>query len=51
MTELINSLDVGTTAAKAVLFDTNGTELGSKECLFPFTTPKPNWVEQNPDEI
>lgn len=45
-------LDVGTTTAKAVLFDETGTELARAASKpYPNHTPHPGWVEQDPEEI
>ncbi len=42
--------DLGTTGNKATLFRTDGTLVASS--FYPYRTfyPKPNWVEQDPDE-
>lgn len=44
-------LDVGTTAAKAVLFDLNGNELALAERAYPLITPQPGWAELEPQVI
>lgn len=45
-------VDVGTTSTKAVLFNQNGIEL-ARATSKPYKnlTPKPGWVEQDPEEI
>ena len=44
-------LDVGTTAAKAVLFDLDGHELTHAERNYPLITPQPGWAELDPRAI
>jgi xylulokinase len=50
--ETLLGLDVGTTSTKAVLFDLSGAEL-ARAAAPPYHnyTPKPGWVEQDPEEI
>ena len=43
-------LDLGTTAAKAVLIDAAGTVLGSAAGEYPLSSPRPLWAEQNPED-
>jgi xylulokinase len=40
-------LDIGTTGAKAMIFDVAGTPLASAYNEYPCTYPRPNWVEQD----
>jgi xylulokinase len=47
----IIGLDVGTTVAKAVLFDLAGAELYVAEQAYPLHTPRPGWAELEPDDI
>ncbi len=42
--------DVGTTGAKAVLSDTDGTIYGSYYVEYPLYSPLPNWYEHNPND-
>jgi xylulokinase len=42
-------LDIGTTGAKAMIFDMAGTPLASAYNEYPCTYPRPNWVEQDAD--
>lgn len=43
-------IDVGTTGLKAVLFDSvSGSELGSGYVEYSLLTPRPDWVEINPE--
>lgn len=52
MINVMMGIDVGTTSTKVVLFDQNGTEI-ARATSRPYQnfTPKPGWVEQNPEEI
>ena len=43
-------IDVGTTAVKGVAIDETGALLGVAEVGYPFATPRPGWVEQDPEE-
>ena len=40
-------IDIGTTGAKAIIFDVAGTPLGTAYNEYPCTYPRPNWVEQD----
>jgi gluconokinase len=44
-------IDIGTTSTKAVVFDVSGKVLAQKSIAYEMFHPKPNWSEQNPDEI
>lgn len=44
-------LDIGTTAVKAVLFDTDGTFIDKETGDYPLHTPDAETAEQDPDEI
>src|SRR5688572_23413365 len=44
-------IDVGTTSAKAVAFSANGEVLMSASATYKMYHPKPNWSEQDPEEI
>ncbi|MFB4165358.1 gluconokinase [Alteribacillus sp. JSM 102045] len=44
-------LDIGTTSAKAVLFDLNGIVIAEKESAYLTHHPQPGWSEQNPDDV
>ena len=52
MSTALLGLDVGTTSTKAVLFDLSGNEI-ARAVSHPYAnlTPKPGWVEQNPQEV
>ena len=45
--EYLVGIDVGTTGAKSVVFDREGSVLGSGYREYGCTYPKPNWVEQD----
>jgi gluconokinase len=44
-------VDVGTTAAKAVVFDAAGTELGAGEVRYPLLEPEPGQAVQDPEVV
>ena len=50
MIDAILGLDVGTTTTKVVLFDLTGAEL-ARSMSKPYRnyTPRPGWVEQDPE--
>ena len=43
-------IDVGTTGVKGVAVDDDGVVLAVAEAGYPFSTPFPGWVEQDPEE-
>ncbi len=43
-------IDVGTTAVKGVAIDEAGAVLAVAEAGYPFATPAPGWVEQDPED-
>jgi xylulokinase len=43
-------IDVGTTAVKGVAIDETGALLGVAEAGYAFATPRPGWVEQDPED-
>ncbi len=43
-------LDVGTSGAKCILVDDEGTVLASSTQEYPLYTPKPGWAEQDPED-
>jgi xylulokinase len=48
--ELLVGLDIGTTSAKAVLISPKGEILNKATFPYPLYTPKPGWVEQQPQD-
>ena len=44
-------LDVGTTGCKAIVFGDDGGILGQAAREYPVLTPRPNWAEQDPEEV
>lgn len=42
--------DIGTTAAKTIIFDANGSIVGKAYQEYPTRTPSPGIVEQNPED-
>jgi FGGY-family pentulose kinase len=49
--ELLLGVDVGTTSARAALFDANGSMLASSGVSYETSHPRPGWAEQHPYEI
>lgn len=49
--ELVLALDLGTTSAKAVIFEQNGKLVAEAERMVTSHYPEPSWVEQDPIEI
>lgn len=47
----ILGLDIGTASTKAVLFDLQGREVATASQPYPFLTPQPGWVEQDPEAV
>ncbi len=50
MEKLLLGIDVGTTSAKAALFDLDGRLLAVGSAEYPLHHVRPGWVEQNPDD-
>jgi xylulokinase len=52
LTDALIGLDVGTTGVKAVAISEAGELLATAEEVYerPFSTPRPGWVEQDPDD-
>jgi xylulokinase len=46
---MLIGLDVGTTAARAVVIDVSGKLVASASQEYPLLTPRPGWTEQHPD--
>ena len=51
MREAVIGLDVGTTVAKAVLFDLSGAEVHVAAQAYALRTPRPGWAELDPEGI
>lgn len=50
MKEYLLGIDIGTSACKVALFQTDGSVAGSTSCDYAVYYPHPGWAEQNPDE-
>jgi xylulokinase len=46
--KLLLGLDIGTSGVKSILINEMGETLASAFADYPLSTPKPNWVEQDP---
>jgi gluconokinase len=44
-------IDIGTTATKAVIFDSKGTPIAIIRKNYPVPTPEPDWAEQDPEIV
>lgn len=44
-------IDIGTTGAKAAVFGLNGNPLASAYKEYSCSYPKPNWIEQDPEQL
>ncbi len=51
MPDAILGVDVGTSSTKAILFDLSGAEVAVANQSYPFLTPRPGWVEQDPEAV
>lgn len=51
MKDAILGIDVGTSSAKAILFELVGNEVTSAGQSYPLLTPQAGWVEQDPEEV
>ncbi|WP_227937749.1 gluconokinase [Alkalihalobacillus deserti] len=49
--ELVIGLDIGTTSAKAVVFNLSGNVIAESEEMITSYYPQTGWVEQDPNEI
>ena len=47
--QAVIGIDVGTTAVKAMLVDTQGVILAEGEVEHPISVPRPGWSEQHPE--
>ncbi|MGH2869386.1 MAG: xylulokinase [Solirubrobacteraceae bacterium] len=50
MTPALVGIDVGTTAVKGIAIDPDGTIRARAEAAYPLATPRPGWVEQDPED-
>ncbi len=50
MTAVLAGIDVGTTATKGVAIDEAGSVLARAQVEYPLSTPRPGWVEQDPED-
>jgi xylulokinase len=51
MKDAILGIDIGTSSAKAILFDLAGNEVTSAGQSYPLLTPQPGWVEQDAEDV
>ncbi len=49
MTHYLAGVDVGTTGARCMIFDLDGTAVAGHYCDYGATYPRPGWVEQDPE--
>jgi len=49
MKDAVLGIDIGTSSAKAILYDLEGGEVGSGTRSYPLSTPRPGWTEQDPE--
>ena len=48
---LVAAIDQGTTSTRCILFDRGGQPVASHQLEHRQLTPRPGWVEHDPDEI
>ena len=51
MSQYLLAIDQGTTSSRAIIFDTDGTPVGTDQQEFPQYFPADGWVEHDADEI
>lgn len=51
MTQYVIGIDIGTQSTKSVIFDTEGNLVGEASQATALFTPRPDWVEQDPEEL
>ena len=49
--DILLGIDIGTTAIRAFAFNTEGKIVGQSKIEINIYHPKPNWAEQNPEEL
>jgi xylulokinase len=47
---VLYGIDVGTTSLKGIALDESGSVLTRAEASYPLITPRPGWVEQDPED-
>ncbi len=50
MTRVLIGLDVGTTGARAIAIDLDGNVIATASAAYHLSTPRPGWIEQDPDD-
>ncbi|MGI8507352.1 MAG: xylulokinase [Solirubrobacteraceae bacterium] len=50
MSTVLAGIDVGTTAVKGIAIDDAGSVLARAEAPYTLATPRPSWVEQDPED-
>jgi xylulokinase len=51
MAQFVIGIDIGTQSTKSSIFDTDGNLVGEASQPTALHTPKPDWVEQDPEEL
>lgn len=51
MKDAILGIDIGTSSAKAILFELDGREVTGAGCSYPLLTPRPGWTEQDSEAV
>ncbi len=51
MAKALLALDQGTSSTRAFMYDLHGHLLGKQQIPLKILTPRPGWVEQNPEDI
>ena len=51
MKNYVLAIDQGTTSTRAIIFNKKSEIISKAQMEFSQITPKPGWVEHNPDEI
>ena len=48
--DVVLGIDVGTQSSKCVVLDVSGDLRGKGQVGYGYQTPRPHWIEQNPEE-
>jgi xylulokinase len=48
--DLVIGVDASTTGAKAVIWNAEGIAISQAKSMYPLSTPKPGWGEQNAED-